>query len=138
MLVTGGWAAHLSIEAFQALKKHKGTLERLPLTRYDHLDRLGATDKAECDELTENYRALQYHCTMANYEAGGDHAWQLRSVAAVLSDVVILPKFLDENRLDATMSSFCRATRKTLRDSVWLAGGVRVREEVLGDSPSSK
>jgi hypothetical protein len=154
VLATGGWAIHLSIEAFQALRnldrKHpnRGTLEsrldRLPLSRYDHLDRLGATDKAECDELTEDYRALQYHCTMANYEAGGDHAWRLRSVAAVLSDVVILPKFLDENRLDALMSSFCRATRKTLRDSVWLAGGARVREEALGvldglgGSPGSK
>lgn len=142
VLVTGGWAIHLSIEAFQAQKdqqnkiqlknQFKNQLDRLPQTRYDHLDRLGATDKAECDELTENYRALQYHCTMASYEAGGDHAWQLRSVTTVLSDVVILPKFLDENRLDAVMGSFCRATRKTLRDSVWLAGEKRVREEALG------
>lgn len=133
VLVTGEWAIHLSIEAFQSQKPGKPHLDRLPLTRYDHLDRLGTTDKAECDELTENYRALQYHCTMASYEAGTDHAWQLCSVATVLSDVVILPKFLDENRLGAVMSSFCRATRKTLRDSVWLAGEARVREEVLGD-----
>ncbi len=142
VLVTGGWAIHISIEAFQSLlgtspkTPHPGykagALDRLPMERYDHLNRLGATDTAKCDELTENYRALQYHCTMASYEAGDDHAWKLCSVATVLSDVVILPKFLDENRLGAVMSSFCRATRKALRDSVWLAGETRVREEALG------
>ena len=42
---------------------------------------------------------------MAGYEAGPSHAWKLSSVgqvAQVLSDVVILPKLLDERRLGAS------------------------------------
>ena len=127
VLVTGQWAVHLSVEAFHA---NKHSIERLPATRYDHLDRLGQMDSAICAELTENYRALKYHCTVASYEAGACHDWKLQGVGTVLSDVVILPKFLDERRLWPVMSSFCRATRKALRDSVLLTGEGRVREEL--------
>lgn len=128
VLVTGQWAVHVSIEAFQA---SKNSVHKLPLTRYDHLGRMGKLNTAECAELTEDYRALKYHCTMASYEAGPSHTWKLGSVGQFLSDVVILPKILDERRLGTVMSSFCRATRKSLRDSVLLAGEGRVREETL-------
>ena len=75
---------------------------------------------------------------MASYTAGDDHAWRLQSVASVLSDLVILPRILDEARLGSVMSSFCRATRKALHDSVWLAGGTRVREhEAVPSFPST-
>jgi hypothetical protein len=129
VLVTGGWAFHVSIAAFQG---NNFNINRLPVERYDHLDRLGALDSAECNELTKAYRALKYHCTMTSYEAGEAHSWELKSVAPVLSDIVILPKLLEETRLKAVMSSFCRATRKALRDSLILAGGGSVREEAWG------
>lgn len=101
------------------------------MERYDHLDRLGRVDTAECDELTSEYRALKYHCTMASYAAGETHAWRIGSVTPVLSDVVILPRLLEETHLKAVMSAFCRATRKALRDSLILAGGGRVKEQSL-------
>lgn len=143
VLVTGDWAVHLSIEAYQG----NADMDRLPKSRYDHLDRLGYLghlghmghmghpghmDSAECSELTDDYRALKYHCTVATYEAGSDHAWRLNSVSPVLSDIVILPRLLEETRLKTVMSSFCRATRKALRDSVRLAGNGRAREECSG------
>lgn len=135
ILVTGQWAVHVSIEAFQG---NKQSVHRLPLTRYDHLDRLGPLNSAECAELAEGYRALKYHCTMASYEAGVSHDWRLGGVAQVLSDVVILPRLLDERRLGVVMSSFCRATRKALRDSVLLAGEGRVREEMILEIQGNK
>lgn len=128
VLVTGGWAVHVSIEAFQ---KANNSIDRLPMERYDHLERLRPADTAECDELTNAYRALKYHCTMANYSAGERHTWQIGGVAPVLSDVVILPRLLQETHLKPVISSFCRATRKALKDSLILAGGGRVREESL-------
>ena len=128
VLVTGSWAVHVSIEAFQASNFN---INRLPLERYDHLDRLW-TSSPECNEINKAYRALEYHCTMASYEAGEAHSWELKSVAPVLSDIIILPKLLEETRLKAVMSSFCRTTRKALRDSLILAGGGSVREETWG------
>ena len=138
VLVTGKWAIHVSIEAFQAStltrmtkspSKTKFQNKNFPLHPYDHLERLGAVNTAECAELTEAYRALSYHCTMASYEAGEDHTWKINGVAPFLSDVVILPKVLDETRLKAVMSQFCKATRKTLKDSLFLAGRQSVRED---------
>ena len=131
VLVTGEWAAHVSLEAFQSGNL---SIERIPVQRYDHLDRLGNTgntDNAECAELTKAYRALKYHCTMASYEAGGAHQWRIQSVASFLSDVVVLPRLLEETRLKAIMGSFCRATKKALKDSLILAGKGRAREETI-------
>ena len=126
ILVTGGWAVHVSIESFL---DNNYSIDRLPIERYDHLERIGQIDSAECAELTKAYRALKYHCTMASYEAGDTHTWELQSVVPMLSDVVILPRLLEEKRLKTVMSSFCRATRKALRDSLILAGEGKVREE---------
>lgn len=140
VLVTGKWAIHVSIEAFQASTptiitksptKTEFQPKNFPLHHYDHLERLGAINTAECAELTEAYRALTYHCTMASYEAGWDHTWKINGVAPFLSDVVILPKVLDETRLKPVMSQFCKATRKTLKDSLFLAGRQSVREAVV-------
>jgi hypothetical protein len=126
VLVTGNWAIHVSIEAYQG-----NLIGRLPLKHYDHLSRLGQTDSALCSELAKDYRALKYHCTMASYDPGQDHAWRLQSVATVLSDIVILPQYLEETRLRAVMTSFCRASKKALRDSLLLAGDRKVKEETL-------
>ena len=128
VLVTGEWAVHISLQTFQ---EGGSSIERLPVQRYDHLDRLGNLDSAECSELTKAYRALKYHCTMASYEAGSTHTWRIRSVASFLSDVVVLPRLLKETRLNAVMRSFSRATHKALKDSLIVAGGEREREEAI-------
>jgi hypothetical protein len=127
VLVTGGWAVHVSVEAFL---DNNYSIDRLPLRRYDHLCRMGCVDSAECAELTKAYRALKYHCTMASYDAGVEHAWRLQSVVPMLSDIVILPRLLDDSRLKTVISSLCRATRKSLRDSLIVAGNGRMREEM--------
>ena len=128
ILVTGNWAVHVSVEAFL---NNNYSIDRLPLQYYDHLCRIGGVDSAECEELTKAYRALKYHCTMASYEAGVAHTWQLQSVVPMLSDLVILPSLLDERRMKTIMTSFCRATRKALKDSLIVAGDARIREEML-------
>lgn len=128
VLVTGGWAVHVSVEAFL---DNNYTIDRFPLHRYDHLCRIGSMDNAECAELTKAYRALKYHCTMTNYEAGATHTWQLQNVVPMLSDIVILPSSLDERRIKTVMTSFCRAIRKSLKDSLLVAGDSRMREEML-------
>ena len=97
---------------------------------------MGLIDSAECAELTKAYCALKYECTMANYEAGTEHTWQIQSVVPMLSDLVILPRLLDEKRLKTVMSSFCRATRKALRDSLIVAGNGRMREEMWCNNKS--
>ncbi len=68
---------------------------------------------------------------MASYEAGSTHAWLIQSVASFLSDVVVLPRLLQETRLKAVMSSFNRATRKALKDSIIMAGRGSEREEAI-------
>ena len=57
--------------------------------------------------------------------------WWFRygALLTFLSGVVILPKVLDETRLKSVMSLFCKATRKTLKDSLFLAGRQSVRED---------
>jgi hypothetical protein len=126
ILVTGNWAVHLSLEAFT---DNNYSIDRLPLKKYDHLCRMGLVDNAECSELNKEYRALKYHCTMANYEAGTDHAWKLQNVIPMLSDLVILPRILDERRLKPVFCSFLRATRKAVKDSLIVAGNQRLKEE---------
>ena len=132
VLVTGRWAMLVSVETYSA---HKGKLERLPLVTYDHFTDLPENgDAAECSEIGKDYRMLRYHSTLANYEQGERHDWALTSVVPMLSDLVILPKRLDERNLRPVMSSFCRATRKCLTDSLFLAGegGGKCKEVAVG------
>lgn len=134
VLVTGRWAMLVSVEAFMT---HNGRLEKLPLVTYDHFADLPENgDPAECSEISRDYRMLRYHSTLANYEQGERHDWALVSVVPMLSDLVILPKRLDERNLRSVMSSFCRATRKCLVDSLFLAGegGGKCKEVAVGKS----
>ena len=128
VLVTGKWAQCLSVEAFV---EAGCDLEKIPPVPYDHLERLGVDARAggECGDLTDAYRNMQYHCTMAQYAQGELHDWTLSNVTPILSDIVVLPRLLREDRLKLTMSSLNKALRKSLRDSLILAGGVRYREE---------
>jgi hypothetical protein len=115
ILVTGKWAIHISLDNFD--------LSKLP-SRYT----LGKFDMEYNNELSHGYHALKYHCTIASYTQGIHHTWSLDTVAPILCDCVILPKILEEGRLKCIMSSFGRATRKSLRDSLLLAGNQSVKE----------
>lgn len=117
VLITGQYATAVSLESYA---KHKGCLETLPVYLPPPHDL--PEDSAECSELGSDYRVLSYHSTLANYEQGASHDWTLTEVVPMLSDMVILPKRLDERNLRPIMSSFARASRKCLADSLVLAG----------------
>ena len=130
ILVTGRWAQHVNLNTFTP------TSGRCPAPRYslyDHLDRLCSArgSSKQCSELTRDYRALQYHSTLCHYVSGDDHDWKLFSVIPMLSDIVILPRLLDPSRIKAVMTSFSRATRKCMRDSLIVAGTAKYRENTL-------
>jgi hypothetical protein len=124
-LITGKWAVNVSIEAYM---QHQGCLEKLPMELYDPFSDLSERCLAECSEIGKEYRILRYHSTLATYEQGERHDWALCSVVPMLSDMVIIPKKLDERSLRPIMSSFCRASRKCLSDSLILAEGERCKE----------
>jgi hypothetical protein len=124
ILVTGKWAVLVSIEAYM---QHKGCLEKLPLVM--HTPTLPeSTAFADCSEIGKDYKILRYSSTLASYECHPAHDWTLSSVVPMLSDMVIIPMKLDERSLRPIMSSFCRASRKCLCDSLILAGGERCKE----------
>jgi hypothetical protein len=121
VLVTGKWAIPVSVEAYA---KHKGCLEKLPLAMYSPSQDLPETQSmhlAECEEVGKDYRVLCYQSTLATYQQGESHDWLLCSVVPMLSDLVVLPKRLDERNLKGVMASFGRATRKCLKDSLIVA-----------------
>jgi len=126
ILVTGSWAVHLSIETFT---ENNHSIDRLPLKKFDHLCRMGSINDERCSELNKEYRALEYHCTMTSYEAGDSNDWKIQNVIPMLSDIVILPRLLDDRRLKPVFSSFCRAMRKATKDSLVMAGNQKTREE---------
>jgi hypothetical protein len=100
---------------------------------YDHLERLGACrgSSKHCAELTNDYKALQYHSTLSHYTQGLDHSWRLFSVVPMLSDTVILPRILDPTRVKTVLTSFARATRKSVRDSLIVAGTTKYKENTM-------
>ena len=125
VLVTGKWAVLVSIEAYA---QHKGSLEKLPLVKYSP-NLPDNTNLADCSEVGKEYKVLRYHSTLASYEQGEGHAWTLSSVVPMLSDLVIILTKLDERSLKPLMSSFSRASRKCLCDSLILAeDGGRCKE----------
>jgi hypothetical protein len=124
VLVTGKWAIPVSVEAYA---KHKGCLEQLPLAMYTPCKDLPETQSmhfAECEEVGKDYRVLCYQSTLATYQQGERHDWPLCSVVPMLSDLVVLPKRLDERNLKGVMASFGRATRKCLQDSMIVAANL--------------
>jgi hypothetical protein len=127
ILVTGNWAQEVSLESYT---KVKGQVHKLNYERFDHLERLGAAAMpALSSEVSKSYRVLQYHCSVATYEAGPKHEWPLTGVSPMLSDMVLLPRILREDRLQFVIASFSRAVRKTLKDSLILAGERRYKED---------
>jgi hypothetical protein len=141
ILVTGNWAQEYSIATFcanhnpiprqhtPAPRHHRGAHapdpERIPSIPFDHVRRLSARS-APCSELTAEYRTLEYHRTLAHYEAG-----ELSGCIPFLSDSVIVPRVLHPPSLMPVMRHFHRALKKTLRDSLLMAGSARYKEETL-------
>jgi hypothetical protein len=130
VLVTGKWAQHVSLDLLAATDSRS----RPPgIVVYDHLRRLSTTQESSkhCSELTRDYKALQYHSTLCHYAQGEGHSWDFLSVFPVLSDTVILPRILDPSRIKSTVTSFSRATRKCMRDSLLVAGTAKYKEDTM-------
>lgn len=131
VLVTGHWAQEYSLAAFTAnyhpvMRSH----ERIAPVKYDHLDRLGARSN-RCSELSVEFSSIQLHSTMTHFLEGQDHAWRVKDCIPIQSDMVILPRVLEMDKIERVMRSFHRAIRKSLRDSVYMAGAIQYREENL-------
>jgi hypothetical protein len=131
ILVTGHWAQEYSLGAFTAnyhpvMRSH----ERITPVKYDHLDRLGARS-AKCSELSTEFSSLHFHSTMAHFVQGPEHGWGFKDCIPIQSDMVILPRVLEMDKIERVMRSFHRAIRKGLKDSVYMAGSVQYREESL-------
>ncbi len=99
---------------------------------YDHLERLNITEedrhKPTFSDLKRGYMALTYHCTLASYERGLDHRWNLASVVPMLSDIIVLPRVLTLKSIKPIISAYCRAIKKSYRDSLLLADSSSFRE----------
>jgi hypothetical protein len=131
VLVTGAWAQEYSLAAFTAhyhpaMRSH----ERIAPVKYDHLERLGARSN-KCSELSSEFSSVQFYSTMAHYVQGERHGWLLGDCIPFQSDMVILPRVLEMGRIETGMRGIHRAIRKSLKDSVYVAGAVQYREESL-------
>ena len=127
VLVTGDWAQYISVDSHA---RHHGRVH--PTQPYDHLERLGAgCGSAQSSEVSKNFRMLEYHCSLSTYEQGEDHAWGITGVSTMLSEMVILPRVLYDNKVDKAIHGFIHALKKTLRDSLLLAGGRRFKEDTF-------
>jgi hypothetical protein len=127
VLVTGDWAQNVSLDEYSRVK---GDVHKIPTEPFDHFERLSCDAKpAESSEVSKAFRVLEYHCSVATYSAGEGHAWGLEGVSPMLSDMVILPRVLLENRMACVVHSFSHAVRKTLKDSLLLAGESRYKED---------
>lgn len=133
VLVTGDWAQNVSLDAYARVS---GDVHRIPTEPFDHLERLSCDAKpAESSEVTKAFRLLEYHCSVATYGAGSAHEWTLEGVTPMLSDMVVLPRVLLDGRVGHAMHSFSSAVKKTLRDSLILAGGARFKEDTWAAKP---
>ena len=133
ILVTGKWARSVSMTGYY---RNSGSLDKIPLEQYDHMERLGAgAHKAECSEVSKAYRMLEYHCSVCVYEAGDEHTWRLGGVSPVLAETVLLPGLLHERKVEDVMRRFDWALKKALKDSVIVAGGRLYKEDSFRAKP---
>jgi hypothetical protein len=124
VLVTGDQAQLVSYRSFTDNSRNS--------VEYDHLERLSITEddrhKPTYSDLRRGYMALVYHCTLASYEQGVDHRWGLASVVPMLSDIIVLPRVLTLKAIRPIMAAYCRAIKKSYRDSLILADSLSFRE----------
>ena len=132
VLVTGDRAHLVSYKSFAENSRN--------CVDYDHLERLSISEddrhRPTFSDLRRGYMALTYHCTLANYERGVDHRWDLASVVPMLSDIIVLPRILTLKAVKPIMSAYCRAIKKSYKDSLLLADSLSFRE--LNMSPVVK
>ena len=127
VLVTGDWAQNISLDSYARVN---GDIHKIPTEPYDHFERLGCeAKKAESPEVSKSYRLLEYHCSVSTYTPGEDHGWTLEGVVPMLSDMLIIPRVLQQHRLACIMGMFSRSLKKTLTDSLLMAGGKRYKED---------
>jgi len=124
VLVTGDRAQHITYRSFK--DNSTNTVE------YDHLERLSISDeerhKPTFSDLNKGYMALTYHSTLAHYDCGVDHCWNLSSVVPMLSDIIVLPRILSLKAIKPIMYFYCKAIKKNYRDGLFLAGSSSFRE----------
>lgn len=153
ILVTGNWAEEYALDHLEAMEDtdhppnhHTRTNQfrrRAPpcnTVRYDHLQRL-YTHSPKNAELATNYYSMEYYSTMAQFTADASHRWRLASVIPFLSDIVVLPRTIATHarwRKKARvcvwrpiMRAFQRAVTKGLKDSIFITGGARYKENTL-------
>ena len=124
ILVTGEKAHVVSYRSFADNSRN--------CVEYDHLERMAITEddrhKPTFSDLRRGYMALTYHCTLASYEQGVNHRWDLAGVVPMLSDIIVLPRVLTLKAVRPIMSAYCRAIKKSYRDSLLLADSLSFRE----------
>ena len=124
VLVTGDKAHHISYRSFADNTKNT--------VNYDHMERLTITEddrhKPTFSDLNRGYMALTYHCTLAHYECGPLHQWNLANVVPMLSDIVVLPRILTLKGVKPIMCAYCRAIKKGFKESLLLAEASTFRE----------
>jgi hypothetical protein len=132
VLVTGSWAQEYSLAGFTAnyhpaMRSH----ERIAPVKYDHLERLGARSN-KCSELSSEFSSVQFHSTMAHYVSGEGHLWRLGGCIPFQSEYVVLPRVLEISRMKNVMRLLHMAIRKSLNDSIYVAGTSQYCERSLG------
>ena len=131
VLVTGSWAQEYSLAAFTAnyhpvMRSH----ERIAPVKYDHLERLGARSN-KCSELSSEFSSVQFHSTMAHYVSGEGHQWRLAGCIPFQSEYVVLPRILEMGKMKNVMRLLHLAIRKSLNDSIYVAGKSQYWERSL-------
>jgi len=131
VLVTGDWAQNISLDDF--FTHRDKTVSIVPLVQYDHLHRLQTSilESGSCSELSKDYRILSTHSTLTHYQVDSDHSWIYSNSIPMLSDMVLLPRVLSIKGLNPIMAAFCRAAKKSFKDSLLIAGENRYKEDTL-------
>lgn len=140
ILVTGNWGQQFTLDLFQQLfseesRPSRRVMQRLnQATPYDHVRRL-STQYQPFEDLTADYRHIQYHSSLASFDRGHNHNWKFMSALPFLSDTVILPRTIHLNAniardsgLKCIYKAFNRAILKSFRDSLFVADKSRFRE----------
>lgn len=124
VLVTGDRAQHVTYRSF---KDHS-----TKTVEYDHLERLSISDderhRPTFSDLNRGYMALTYYSTLAYYNRGADHSWNLASVVPMLSDIIVLPRVLSIKAIKPIMYFYCKAVKKNYRDGLFMAESASFRE----------
>ena len=144
VMVTGNWAQHYSMEQMEYLDSlpisKPSLFNNQPSVPYDHIQRLNSRHLHN-SELTADYHHLEFHSTMAKYDLDVLQQPIFAGAIPLLSDIVILPKVLPwaawntfkskRSTWTPILRSFSRATKKLIRDSIFIVGRNRYKENTL-------